>query len=94
MEKMYNYLYPISPELGRVQESTMVQAALDYGQITPHILVIDDEPRIRDACRMVLTSMGMTVDTASDGLEGLDKIEENHYDMLLLGPDDAKYLRI
>lgn len=62
----------------------MVQAPSEHGLITPHILVIDDEPRIRDACKMVLTSMGFTVETASDGVEGLDMIEDSHYDILLL----------
>lgn len=62
----------------------MVQEASEFGLITPHILVIDDEPRIRDACRMVLTGMGFTVETASDGQEGLGMIEESHFDILLL----------
>ncbi len=56
----------------------------DQGLITPHILVIDDEQRIRDACRMVLKSMGFIVETASDGPLGLDMIEEQHFDILLL----------
>jgi PAS domain S-box-containing protein len=62
----------------------MVQATSEHGLITPHILVIDDEQRIRDACRLVLTAMGFKVETAADGVQGLDMIEENHYDILLL----------
>lgn len=62
----------------------MDQDASPNGLATPHILVIDDEPRIRDACKMVLNSMRFTVDTAPDGLTGLDMIEDNHYDILLL----------
>jgi len=62
----------------------MVQDTPDLGLITPHILVVDDEQRIRDACRMVLTSMGFTVETAVDGPKGLDLIEEKHFDILLL----------
>ena len=62
----------------------MVQDTPDLGLITPHILVVDDEQRIRDACRMVLSSMGFTVETASDGPKGLDLIEEKHFDILLL----------
>lgn len=62
----------------------MVKESSDHGLITPHILVIDDEQRIRDACRMVLKSMGFTVETASDGAQGLDMIEERHFDILLL----------
>ena len=62
----------------------MVQDISDLGLMKPHILVIDDEQRIRDSCRMVLRSMGFTVETASDGLKGLDLIEEKHFDILLL----------
>lgn len=62
----------------------MDQEALPNGLATPHILVIDDEPRIRDACKMVLNSMSFTVDTAADGTAGLEMIEDNHYDILLL----------
>ncbi|WP_163340105.1 ATP-binding protein [Desulfopila sp. IMCC35008] len=63
----------------------MDQDASPNGLATPHILVIDDEPRIRDACKMVLNSMmRFTVDTAPDGLTGLKMIEDNHYDILLL----------
>lgn len=62
----------------------MVQESPDSDRPTPHILVIDDEQRIRDACRMVLKSMGFTVETASDGPKGLDLIEEKHFDILLL----------
>jgi len=62
----------------------MVQVTSDNGIISPHILVIDDEQRIRDACRMVLNAMGCTVETANDGLQALDMIEERHFDILLL----------
>lgn len=62
----------------------MVHERSDFGLATPHILVIDDEQRIRDACRMVLKTMGFTVETASDGPQGLDLVEEKHFDILLL----------
>lgn len=50
----------------------------------PKILVIDDEPRIRDACSLVLTGKGFEVSTAPDGAEGLEMIKEQHYDILLV----------
>src|SRR6185436_1892619 len=48
------------------------------------VLIIDDEEEIRESIEMLLTSEGMTVDTASSGEEGLKKIEENLYDVVLL----------
>ncbi len=48
------------------------------------VLIIDDEEEIRESIELLLTSEGLTVDTASNGEEGLRKIEENHYDVALL----------
>ena len=42
------------------------------------ILVIDDEPRIREACRMILQEEGFEVALASDGDEGVKMIQEQH----------------
>lgn len=48
------------------------------------ILVIDDEQRIRDACRFVLADMGFQVEIAADGIQALGLIEDKHFDILLL----------
>src|SRR5438094_6850328 len=48
------------------------------------VLVIDDEEEIRESIEMLLTSEGLTVDTASNGEDGLKKIEDNLYDAVLL----------
>jgi two-component system, OmpR family, phosphate regulon sensor histidine kinase PhoR len=50
----------------------------------PQILVVDDEARIREGCRMVLSDLGFEVATASDGAQGLRMIEERHFDIILL----------
>lgn len=49
-----------------------------------NILVIDDETRIRDACKIVLSERGFDVATASDGEIGLQMINEKHYDIILV----------
>jgi len=38
----------------------------------PRILVVDDEPGMREACQRVLSSNGYEVETAEDGLKALD----------------------
>ncbi|MBN1103603.1 MAG: response regulator [Deltaproteobacteria bacterium] len=48
------------------------------------ILVVDDEERIRDACQMMLVNEGYEVALAENGFAGLKKIEEEHFDILLL----------
>src|SRR5215468_9438739 len=48
------------------------------------VLIIDDEEEIRESIEILLTSEGLTADTAVDGEAGLKKIEENWYDVVLL----------
>jgi PAS domain S-box-containing protein len=54
------------------------------GMEKPRILVIDDEPRIRDACQIVLEEMGFEVALASEGEQGLAMIKERHFDIVLV----------
>jgi two-component system, OmpR family, phosphate regulon sensor histidine kinase PhoR len=55
-----------------------------FSHYVPNILVVDDEPRIREACRMVLEESGYQVTLAADGTEGLHLIEAEHFDIILL----------
>ena len=48
------------------------------------ILVIDDESVICDACRLVLSEKGHTVDQCLTGKAGLQAIESGRYDLILL----------
>ena len=48
------------------------------------ILVVDDEPAIRELCRRVLTEEGFEVDTASNGKVALTKISKQEYELYLV----------
>ena len=48
------------------------------------VLVIDDENVICNACRLVLTEKGHTVDRCLTGKNGLLAIEQGSYDLILL----------
>jgi len=48
------------------------------------ILVIDDEEGIREGCRRALEPQGFAVETAATLREGLRKIEEGDFDLVLL----------
>jgi CheY-like chemotaxis protein len=50
----------------------------------PSILVVDDEPDIRENLRDILTDLGYSVDTAPDGLSALALVRDKHYDVALL----------
>jgi two-component system, NtrC family, nitrogen regulation response regulator NtrX len=47
------------------------------------ILIIDDEKVIRSTLREILEFEKYQIDEAADGLEGLDKIKNNEYDLVL-----------
>ena len=49
----------------------------------PEILVVDDEPIIRDVLTDLLTSQGYAVDTAENGSVALQKITERRYNLVL-----------
>ena len=48
------------------------------------VLIIDDEEEIRESIEILLTSEGLNPDTAGSGEEGLKKIEDKFYDVVLL----------
>ena len=48
------------------------------------VLLIDDDEEIRESIQMLLVSEGLSVQTANNGEEGLQKVEENLYDLVLL----------
>lgn len=47
------------------------------------VLVIDDEENLRHFLKMVLEEEGYKVETAQDGMEALQKMEEKAYDIIL-----------
>jgi DNA-binding response OmpR family regulator len=48
------------------------------------ILIIDDDTAISESLKMLLTVKGYEVDTASDGLEGLEKVKSAPPDLVVL----------
>ncbi|MBN1137454.1 MAG: response regulator [Anaerolineae bacterium] len=50
----------------------------------PSILVIDDEVGMREGCRRALTSQGLRVSTAEHGAEGLHKLREGSFAVVLV----------
>ena len=62
----------------------MTTSSSDLQLHNPRILIIDDEPRIREACILVLSDKGFDVAAAPDGEQGLQMIREKHYDIVLV----------
>lgn len=49
-----------------------------------HILIVDDDPEIRDVLRIALKQAGFSSDVAGDGAEGLAKARAGRFDLLVL----------
>ncbi len=52
--------------------------------MSKHILIIDDEEAVRKSFILALKQKDYTVDTASNGKEGLDLFLEKNYDLIYL----------
>ncbi len=49
------------------------------------ILIVDDDPLVREALsRILVTVRSYTTDTAGDGLDALEKLKENNYDLIFV----------
>jgi two-component system, chemotaxis family, chemotaxis protein CheY len=51
---------------------------------TARVLVVDDDPDLREFLRLMLTSMGFEVTSAANGREALDVMEDHDPDLILL----------
>jgi len=49
----------------------------------PSILLIEDEPRLRNNLQLLLQSEGYQITTASNGAEGIQKVAEEPYDLVI-----------
>ena len=54
------------------------------GVFVSRVLIVDDEPRIRDMLGRVLVGEGHSSLTAADGVEALDHLVSQHVDLVLL----------
>lgn len=66
------------------REKTKSVAEKSTKKMKASILVVDDEPVIRDFANRILTDEGHHVDTASNGIEALEKIKQCKYDLMLI----------
>jgi DNA-binding NtrC family response regulator len=52
--------------------------------VSVNILIVDDERIIIDSCLRILRNPDYHLEAVQDGLEALRKVEENHYDIVIL----------
>ena len=78
----FSFTLPRVLEVARVQEEPEMPERRTLAGAD--ILVIDDDPEMRPAMRLILESGGYSVRTAQDGEEGWEKIKEKEPDLLIL----------
>jgi two-component system phosphate regulon sensor histidine kinase PhoR len=78
----FSAIAPLSTHGERPKIMAEKMAAINRSN--PTILVIDDEERVREGCRKVLARDGYEVMIAESGEVGLQMIERQHYDIILL----------
>ena len=64
-------------------EGTLFAEAKTVAQFRFRILVVDDEPSIRETARMILGGEGYEVLTAADGIEGLHSLSKSLPDLII-----------
>ena len=72
----------VAPTLER-EPSARAQGRTGSATIRPRVLVVDDEPGVRDLLSRSLALAEYDVDVASDGRGALDRIRAHPYDLLI-----------
>ena len=52
--------------------------------VPAHVLIVDDEPSLRDVMADIMVGEGYRVTTAVDGIRGLERLREDRPDLIVL----------
>lgn len=66
-----------------VDETLSSQRPLNDHDEVGRLLIVDDEPSLLDAMRAFMSDAGYSVDTASDGVEALEKSSTDDFDVII-----------
>jgi len=71
-------------EMGRTAPDQELEVAVkDEDKLHFKVLLVDDSLIAREVEKNIFESLGFVVDTAIDGMDGLEKLQSSHYDMLI-----------
>jgi two-component system chemotaxis sensor kinase CheA len=73
-----------SASKSHAHSSTVVRTGVEETRSGAHILVVDDSITTRTLEKNILESAGYQITTATHGLEALDRLKENHVDLVVL----------
>lgn len=81
-ETCFHLYFPVHNEIKRVQ-AKIIRAEKHIGN-SEHILVVDDEPQLRDIATQMLRSMGYIADSVQSGELAIEFVEKKSVDLLIL----------
>jgi CheY-like chemotaxis protein len=71
-------------EMGRTSPDQGIEIDVaEEDKMRYRILLVDDSLIAREIEKRLFESIGFTVDTAIDGIDGIEKLESEHYDMVI-----------
>ena len=79
---LFQVYFPVTQE--KETDQNEITAETKNSTSNEHILVVDDEPQLRDIATRMLQTLGYRVDSVSSGEEAIDFIKENKVDLIVL----------
>ncbi len=71
-------------EMGRTAPDQDLEVSLaEEDKLRFNVLLVDDSLIAREVEKNIFENLGFVVDTAIDGMDGLEKLQSGHYDMLV-----------
>jgi signal transduction histidine kinase len=85
-----SFLLSLPMPEGQEKSETLTQAPTKETPLKGHILLVDDTETNRMFLGIVLENMGLTYDTANDGLEAIEQFNAHQYDVILMDENMPK----
>lgn len=76
--------YVASTQAQVVQAPIIAVKAQETARVVGRVLLVEDNPVNQKVASALLKKLGLTVDVANDGVEGVKKYQENRYDMIFM----------
>jgi CheY-like chemotaxis protein len=72
----------LKPEDRHLVEEAKKEAEISLGK--PNILIVDDDEFLTETFKVILETVGYSVDSASTGMQAIHKVKESDYDLVIL----------
>ena len=76
--------FVVTLPLPRLDDAAVAQSVAEPAMRAPRVLVVDDHPMNREVAALMLAASGCDVATAEDGLQAVDAIAAERFDLVLM----------